>query len=148
MNKYSGTEEDRKRIAEFVAAGCKSEIEFEQALKGLSFVDRIDRSGDTRFAKLRTLIHRIEELRSEADTDTRSRAYVLSVEVQAKLLVKQRANLYSLLSDIPGSRIVSTKEGGWWPQGRIRKTLDGINLAGDIGEKLTTAIGWVTKLVS
>lgn len=146
LNKHSGTEEDRTLISNFVAAGCKSAAEFDQVVRRLSFVDRVDLLKDIRYSKLPGIMCKIEEIHNRVDTDNQSRAYVLSVGDQAKRLVEQRAALYSSLSAIRGSRFVATS-GGWWAQRRIAQSLNGINLAGDLGEKLITAIGWVGKLV-
>ncbi|MCF8205618.1 MAG: hypothetical protein K9J82_11105 [Methylotenera sp.] len=147
VRRHAGTENDRTLIADFVARGCPSSAQLQDLLGRLSFClsDRYLKDGQA--TKVVALMSRVEAVRDGLSQDLQSRQYVLSIADRAKQLVERREQLFREIGNLREARIATTSGGASGLLGRVRSTLDGVNLAGDLGEKLFTAIDWVRKLV-
>jgi hypothetical protein len=147
VRRHKGTEDDRTLIADFVARGCPSSAQLQDVLARLSFCldDRYLKDGQV--GKVEALMIRVEAVRDELSQDLRARRYVLSIADRAKQLVERREQLFRAISDLREARIASTSAAASGSLARVKSTLEGVNLTGDLGEKLFAAIDWVRKLV-
>lgn len=148
VGRYSGTEVDRTAIADFVARDCPSSPQLQELLTTLSFSSVSRYLKDGQVAKVMKLMMRIENLRDELQNDLESRAYVLSITERAQQLTEGREKLFQELASIQNVRLKNTSSETSRLLSRIRSGLEGINLAGDLGEKLLNAMEWVRKLVT
>lgn len=150
LRRYQGTEGDSTLVADFVARRCPSSEQLQDILSRLSFCSNERYLKDGQVSKVVALIARVEAVRDELSEDIKSRRYVLSIADRAKQLAERRSQLFQTIQDmrdVRDARVRTTSKMAAGSIGRIRSGLEAINLTGDLGEKLPTAIEWVRKLV-
>ena len=145
--RHGATEMDVELITEFVAAVGAQTADFDSLLESLSFARSPRARKDGQIQKARRNMIRIEELRETLSSDASARRYILSISERAEELVKQRAHIFSEILNIKGTRLWRGSNQSEAPLSRIRRTLESVNLAGDLGEKLLVATNWVRQLV-
>lgn len=148
LNRYNGTDADRRLIADFIAQQLPDSASLEKVLAKLSFsnVERFQKDGQA--LKVRDLMSRVEAVRNSLSDDLTSRTYLLSIADLAKNLAEERERLFTELGNIQRSRLKTTSAHGSRILNKIRPVLEGVNLVGDVGEKLANAIEWVKKLLN
>lgn len=147
VRRHAGTEVDRTVIADFFARGCPSSTQLQDLLGRLSFSRSSRYLKDGQVSKAVALMSKVEAVRDGLSQDLQSRRFVLSIADRAKQLVERREQLFQEIDSLREARIVVTSNGTSGSLGRVRSTLDGVNLAGDLGEKLIAAMDWVRRLV-
>ncbi|WP_298207840.1 hypothetical protein [Acidovorax sp.] len=145
--RHRGTEGDRTLIADFVARGCPSAKQLQDVLGRLSFCSTDRYLKDGQVGKALALMSKVDAVRDGLSQDLQARRYVLSIADRARQLVERREQLFFAINDLRNARIATTSAAGSGSLGRVRSTLEGVNLTGDLGEKLFAAIDWVRKLV-
>lgn len=147
LRRHSGTEGDRTLVADYVARGCPSAEQLRDILRRLSFHLDPRYLKDGQVGKVLALMSKVEAIRDGLIRDLQARRYIISIADKAKQLVERREQLFQAISDLRESRIATTSTTSSGSLGRVRSTLEGVNLSGDLGEKFMAAIEWVRKLV-
>lgn len=148
VHRYEGTENDRTVIADFIARSCPSSAQLEYILENISFSSNDRYLRDNQVKRVISLMMKVEFVRDEIAKDLRSRTYVLSIADRAKHLVERREKLFQDINNIREARVKINSHGTSRSLSRVKSCLDGINLTGDLTEKLLIGIDWVRKLVS
>lgn len=147
LRRYQGTEEDSTLIADFIARGCPSSDQLQGVLGRLSFCSNERYVKDGQVTKVAALMTRLEAVRAALSVDLQSRRYVLSIADRSQQLVERRTQLLQALQELRDARVTTTSTMASGSLSRVRSALEGINLTGDLGEKMFGAIEWVRKLV-
>jgi len=145
--RHGATETDVELITEFIASGTGQTSDLDALIASLSFAASPRFVTDAQIQMARRLMVRVEEIRESLSSDAMARQYVVSISERAEELVKQRDHIFAELRSVKGASIWRSSNQNAAPLSKIRRTLESINLAGDLGEKLFVAIKWAQLLV-
>ena len=146
--RHSATEQDREAIAEFVAAGMRSTVDFDELFASLSFIGTERFKRDQQVERTRRRVSRIQALRDEMMSwDMSAREFVISIAERAQELVERREQIFAEIRRLERISVVRASKAGDMPLRRIGTALERVNVVGDAGIKLFSAMGWIQRLI-